>query len=180
MLPQILIKSFPVVIENFKYDVSFCSLSGNKGLCGLPSLPKCPLLWGKNGLSNAGKVGIGLSCLVIVSSIVLGVYYFCIRRRNNHYDFALPHELACKYLRAATNINANFTFTLCNAELISFELVLYYSTLCKKKQIPKAEITNDSRNGKPTRERIHSDIRCQVISIFCFFFFVNSRREHKF
>ncbi|XP_057810126.1 receptor-like protein 4 [Salvia miltiorrhiza] len=69
-------------------------LSGNKGLCGLTSLPKCPLFWGRSGLSTGGKLAIGLSCLIIVSSVVLGSYYFCIRRRHSHYDFALPHELA--------------------------------------------------------------------------------------
>ncbi|KAH6762998.1 Di-glucose binding protein with Leucine-rich repeat domain-containing protein [Perilla frutescens var. hirtella] len=68
-------------------------LSGNKGLCGLPPLPKCPLLWGKNGLSTGGKLAIALSCLIIVSSLALGIYY-CMRRQRSDYDFALPHELA--------------------------------------------------------------------------------------
>ncbi|KAK6116369.1 hypothetical protein DH2020_049831 [Rehmannia glutinosa] len=39
----------------------FDSLSGNKKLCGVPSLPDCPLFWGKNGLSTGGKIGIALS-----------------------------------------------------------------------------------------------------------------------
>ncbi|XP_047981604.1 receptor-like protein 4 [Salvia hispanica] len=69
-------------------------LSNNKGLCGVPSLPKCPLFWGKSGLSTGGKIAIGLSCLLIVSLVVLGSYYFCIWRRRSHYDFGLPHELA--------------------------------------------------------------------------------------
>ncbi|KAL3831001.1 hypothetical protein ACJIZ3_019803 [Penstemon smallii] len=68
-------------------------LSGNKGLCGVPSLPDCPLFWGKHGLSTGGKVGIGLSCLVIFSALVLGIYYCVVRRRQNDYDFGLPHEL---------------------------------------------------------------------------------------
>ncbi|XP_042010884.1 uncharacterized protein LOC121759389 isoform X1 [Salvia splendens] len=69
-------------------------LSSNKGLCGVPSLPKCPPFWGKSGLSTGGKIAIGLSCLLIVSLIVLGSYYFCICRRRSHYDLGLPHELA--------------------------------------------------------------------------------------
>ncbi|KAL6505710.1 hypothetical protein OROHE_023089 [Orobanche hederae] len=68
-------------------------LSGNKRLCGVPSLPDCPLFWGKSGLSTGGKIGIGLSCLVIFSLLLLGIYCFCIRRRHNDYDFGLPHEL---------------------------------------------------------------------------------------
>ncbi|KAI3452993.1 hypothetical protein Pfo_009656 [Paulownia fortunei] len=76
-------------------------LSGNKGLCGVPSLPDCPLFWGKNGLSTGGKIAIGLSCLVIFSALVLGIYYFCIRRQRNDYDFGLPHELMS--LAAKTN-----------------------------------------------------------------------------
>ncbi|KAG8366569.1 hypothetical protein BUALT_Bualt17G0093600 [Buddleja alternifolia] len=68
-------------------------LYGNKGLCGVPSLRDCPLFWGKHGLSTSGKVAIGLSCLVIFSALALGIYYFCVWRRRNDYDFGLPHEL---------------------------------------------------------------------------------------
>ncbi|KAL7149310.1 hypothetical protein ABFS83_05G030800 [Erythranthe nasuta] len=68
-------------------------LSGNKGLCGVPSLPDCPLFWDKNGLSTGGKIGIGLSCLVIICALVFGIYYICVKRRHNEYDFGLPHEL---------------------------------------------------------------------------------------
>ncbi|KAG8366568.1 hypothetical protein BUALT_Bualt17G0093500 [Buddleja alternifolia] len=68
-------------------------LYGNKGLCGVPSLRDCPLFWGKHGLSTGGKVAIGLSCLVIFSALALGIYYFCVWRRRNDYDFGLPHEL---------------------------------------------------------------------------------------
>lgn len=67
-------------------------LSGNKGLCGVPSLPQCSLFWENGRLSTGGKIGIGLSCLVIVSVLVLG-YIICIRRRRNDYDFAPPHDL---------------------------------------------------------------------------------------
>ncbi|GER29860.1 leucine-rich repeat protein kinase family protein [Striga asiatica] len=67
-------------------------LSRNKRLCGVPSLPDCPLFWGKNGLSTGAKVGIGLSCMVILFLLLLGLYYFC-KRRHNDYGFGLPHEL---------------------------------------------------------------------------------------
>ncbi|KAL6570994.1 hypothetical protein OROGR_000544 [Orobanche gracilis] len=67
-------------------------LDGNKGLCGVPSLPNCPI-WGKHGLSSGGKVGIVLSCLVILSALVLGVYYFVVWKRRNDYDFSFPHDL---------------------------------------------------------------------------------------
>lgn len=75
-----------------------CSLSTNKGLCGVPSLPNCSLLWGKHGLSTGAKVAIGLSCLVIFSALLFGIYYCVIRRRRNDYDFGLPHELMCKFI----------------------------------------------------------------------------------
>ncbi|KAK6157703.1 hypothetical protein DH2020_011951 [Rehmannia glutinosa] len=79
-------------------------LTSNKGLCGVPSLPNCPLFWGKHGLSTGGKVAIGLSCLVIISALGLGLYYcfvwrrlglyYCfVWRRRNDYDFGLPHEM---------------------------------------------------------------------------------------
>lgn len=67
-------------------------LSGNRGLCGGPTLPDCPLFWSKNGLSTAGKVAIGISCLVFIG-VVLLVAYICYKRRQNDYDFGLPHEM---------------------------------------------------------------------------------------
>ncbi|PHT29791.1 hypothetical protein CQW23_30639 [Capsicum baccatum] len=67
-------------------------LSGNKGLCGGPTLPDCPLFWSKNGLSTAGKVAIGISSLVFIC-VVLLVAYICYKRRQNDYDFGLPHEM---------------------------------------------------------------------------------------
>lgn len=72
------------------------SLSGNKGLCGVPSLPACPVFWENGKLSTQGKVAIGLSCL-FVSCVILLLVYIYIRKRRNDYDFALPHELTCKY-----------------------------------------------------------------------------------
>ncbi|XP_042502086.1 receptor-like protein 4 [Macadamia integrifolia] len=68
-------------------------ISGNKGLCGVPSLPACPLFWGKDGLSTAGKIAIGLSTLVILSIILLVIYICFIRKGENDYDFALPQDL---------------------------------------------------------------------------------------
>lgn len=67
-------------------------LSGNKGLCGVPSLPACPMFWKNGKLSTEGKIAIGVSSLFVFCLIVLLVYIY-IRRRRNDYDFALPHEL---------------------------------------------------------------------------------------
>ncbi|XP_027913777.1 receptor-like protein 4 isoform X2 [Vigna unguiculata] len=67
-------------------------LSGNKGLCGVPSLPSCPMFWKNGKLSTQGKIAIGVSCSFVFCAILLLVY-ICIRRRRNDYDFALPHEL---------------------------------------------------------------------------------------
>ncbi|KAL2562619.1 hypothetical protein AAZV13_20G147500 [Glycine max] len=67
-------------------------LSGNKGLCGVPSLPSCPMFWEHGRLSTRGKIAIALSCL-FVFCVVLLVAYIYIRRKRNDYDFALPHEL---------------------------------------------------------------------------------------
>lgn len=68
-------------------------LSGNKGLCGVPSLPDCPLFWGRGGLSTSGKIAIGISCLVLFCLLLLVLYLCCIRRSRNDYDFGLPQEL---------------------------------------------------------------------------------------
>ncbi|KAJ0038816.1 hypothetical protein Pint_23326 [Pistacia integerrima] len=73
--------------------MSLFSLSGNRGLCGVPSLPSCPLFWENGGLSKSGKLAIGLSCLVILCVLLLIVYMCCIRRGRNDYDFGLPQEL---------------------------------------------------------------------------------------
>ncbi|KAK3222611.1 hypothetical protein Dsin_009636 [Dipteronia sinensis] len=68
-------------------------LFGNKGLCGVPSLPSCPLFWDNGGLSTGGKIAIGISCLVILCALLLVIYMCCIRRGRNDYDFGLPHDL---------------------------------------------------------------------------------------
>ncbi|KAJ0462311.1 putative non-specific serine/threonine protein kinase [Helianthus annuus] len=64
-------------------------LYGNKGLCGVPSLPDCPLF---HGISHGSKIAIGVSCGVVFL-LVLVIIFICIRRRRHDYDFALPHEL---------------------------------------------------------------------------------------
>lgn len=74
----------------------FCSLSGNKGLCGVPTLPACPFFWDR-GLSTGGKIAIGLACAVVVSLIFLVIYILCKRGRND-YDFGLPQDLICEWL----------------------------------------------------------------------------------
>lgn len=65
-------------------------------MCGGPSLPQCSLFWENGHLSTGGKVGIALSCLVVVSLLLLVVYIY-IKRSRNDYDFAPPHDLMCKY-----------------------------------------------------------------------------------
>ncbi|KAL8249715.1 hypothetical protein R6Q59_006583 [Mikania micrantha] len=67
-------------------------LFGNKGLCGVPSLPDCPLFWKNGGLSNGGKIAIGISCGVVFL-LVSVIIFICYRRRRNDYDFGLPQEL---------------------------------------------------------------------------------------
>ncbi|XP_026407816.1 receptor-like protein 4 isoform X2 [Papaver somniferum] len=65
-------------------------LFGNKGLCGVPSLPSCPLF---EGLSTAGKIAIGSACLVVLVVVFVIIYLCYIRRRRNDYDFGLPQDL---------------------------------------------------------------------------------------
>ncbi|KAL6190272.1 hypothetical protein ACLB2K_036670 [Fragaria x ananassa] len=68
-------------------------LYGNKGLCGVPSLPDCPLFWENGGLSTKGKIAIGISCGVILCLMLLVLYIIYVRRRRNDYDFGFPHDL---------------------------------------------------------------------------------------
>ncbi|KAF6137238.1 hypothetical protein GIB67_036275 [Kingdonia uniflora] len=68
-------------------------LSRNKGLCGVPSLPPCPLFWGKGSMSTGVKIAIGLSCMAILCILLVVIYVFCIRRGRNEYDFGLPQDL---------------------------------------------------------------------------------------
>ena len=96
------------------FDLLAFSLSGNKGLCGVPSLPECPLFWENGRLSSRGKIAIGLSCFLVFCLIVLLVYIY-IRKRRNDYDFGLPSELMCKY-----DVRVSFNFLK--------SLVISYST----------------------------------------------------
>lgn len=73
------------------------SLYGNKGLCGVPSLPDCPLFWENGGLSKKGKIAIAVSCVFGFCLLLLVLYIICIRRRRNDYDFGLPQDLMCEY-----------------------------------------------------------------------------------
>ena len=73
------------------------SLSGNKGLCGVPSLPTCPIFWENGRLSKNGKIAIGVSSTFLFCALLAVIYICCIRRRRNDYDFGLPSELICKY-----------------------------------------------------------------------------------
>ncbi|BFG16992.1 hypothetical protein CerSpe_032660 [Prunus speciosa] len=68
-------------------------LYGNKGLCGVPSLPDCPLFWENGGLSKKGKIAIAVSCVFVFCLLLLVLYIICIRRRRNDYDFGLPQDL---------------------------------------------------------------------------------------
>lgn len=68
-------------------------LSGNKALCGVPTLPACSFFWEKGNLSTRGKIAIGISCAVILSVLLVIIYVFCIRRGRHEYDFGLPQDL---------------------------------------------------------------------------------------
>ncbi|CAI0552575.1 unnamed protein product [Linum tenue] len=69
------------------------NLSGNKGLCGVPSLPDCSLVWENGHLSKGGKIGIAIACLVVFIGILFVIYICWIRRSRHDYDFAPPHDL---------------------------------------------------------------------------------------
>ncbi|KAL5553502.1 hypothetical protein UlMin_040903 [Ulmus minor] len=74
-------------------------LSGNKDLCGEDPLPQCPLFWENGGLSRKGKIAIGVSCAFILCVLLLVIYFFCIRRGRNDYDFGLPQDLMSLYAK---------------------------------------------------------------------------------
>lgn len=76
---------------------SFGSLSGNKGLCGVPTLPACALFWEKGGLNKTGKIALGASFGFVLLVILIVVYILCIRRGPYDYDFDFPQDLTCKY-----------------------------------------------------------------------------------
>ncbi|CAL1392834.1 unnamed protein product [Linum trigynum] len=69
------------------------NLSGNKALCGVPSLPDCSLVWENGHLSKGGKIGIAIACVVVFLGILFVIYICWIRRTRHDYDFAPPHDL---------------------------------------------------------------------------------------
>lgn len=73
------------------------SLSGNKGLCGVPTLPACAVFWEKGGLNKTGKIALGASFGFVLLVILIVVYILCIRRGPYDYDFEFPQDLTCKY-----------------------------------------------------------------------------------
>ena len=99
-----------------------CSLSGNKGLCGVPSLPECPFFWRNGQLSSRGKIAIGLSCMIVFALLLLGIFIY-LRRKRNDYDFGLPHELMCKLI-ILRFIFSKFCSRLCFFFTFSVEMVL--------------------------------------------------------
>lgn len=68
-------------------------LSGNKGLCGVPTLPACALFWEKGGLNKTGKIALGASLGFLLLVILVVVYILCIRRGQYDYDFEFPQDL---------------------------------------------------------------------------------------
>ncbi|GJN05856.1 hypothetical protein PR202_ga23525 [Eleusine coracana subsp. coracana] len=68
-------------------------LSGNKGLCGVPTLPDCAVFWEKGGLNKTGKIALGVSSGFVLLVIFIVVYILCIRRGPYDYDFEFPQDL---------------------------------------------------------------------------------------
>ena len=102
------------------------SLSGNKGLCGVPTLPACALFWEKGGLNKTGKIALGASFGFVLLVILIVVYILCIRRGPYDYDFEFPQDLTCKY-----TFSINFSPStyppmniICDLNLLKFHLVL--------------------------------------------------------
>ncbi|XP_057961135.1 receptor-like protein 4 [Malania oleifera] len=90
---NLLVGRVPEEIYSVGVHGGVIDLSGNKGLCGVPSLPPCPLLWENGHLSSGGKIAISISCFFILCMLLLVMYICCIRRGNNDYDFGLPQDL---------------------------------------------------------------------------------------
>jgi hypothetical protein len=76
----------------------FINLSSNAGLCGVPSLPKCPPFW-TGGFSTGSKIGIVIGTSTAVLAVVILVYFYLKRHSvQDDYNFNLPHQLAGKHL----------------------------------------------------------------------------------
>lgn len=101
------------------------SLSGNKGLCGVPTLPECALFWEKGGLNKTGKIALGASFGFVLLVILIVVYILCIRRGPYDYDFEFPQDLTCKY-----TFIINFLSCAYPLRSIVFDLICLNSILC--------------------------------------------------
>ncbi|CAM0878568.1 unnamed protein product [Alopecurus aequalis] len=78
-------------------------LSGNKGLCGVPTLPACALFWEKGGLNKTGKIALGASFALLLLVILIVVYIVCIRRGPYDYDFECQDLTSISALSAKRN-----------------------------------------------------------------------------
>lgn len=54
------------------------------------------MFWEHGGLSTRGKIAIVFSCLFVFCVVLLLVYIY-IRKKRNDYDFGLPHEIMGEY-----------------------------------------------------------------------------------
>lgn len=106
-------------------SVFLYSLSGNKALCGVPTLPACSFFWERGKLSTAGKIAIGLSCGVVLSVLILTMYICWIRRGKNDYDFGLPHDLMCK-----CSFHALWSFIFTDLSSFSHILKIFFLIFC--------------------------------------------------
>ncbi|CAL9147496.1 unnamed protein product [Musa hybrid cultivar] len=120
-------------------------LSGNKGLCGVPTLPACPLFWDKQGLSAAGKIAIGLSCAFILIMLLL-LYLFCIRRRSDDYNFEFPQDLVCEY----DNLLQVTTFSFLLVSAIAAKRNRY-----QRQKVMLVEMEAPNSNGFPSTSATH-------------------------
>ncbi|KAK9106863.1 hypothetical protein Syun_022874 [Stephania yunnanensis] len=78
-------------------------LTGNKGLCGVPTLPQCSLFWDRGALSTGSKLAIGLSFLVLLTVALLTIFVYHVRKRRNDYNFDIPHNLISTAIAAKRN-----------------------------------------------------------------------------
>jgi len=108
------------------------SLSGNKGLCGVPTLPACALFWEKGGLNKTGKIALGASFGFVLLVILIVVYILCIRRGPYDYDFEFPQDLTCKY-----TFSINFSPCAYPPMNIICDLTCLNSILCHNKAVQR-------------------------------------------